>query len=214
MSSKKKYELLKKRLNLIIENETLLQEASKYRELNFKVFKKEIFVKETGKDNCLSFGLNVIFTFIFLFSVFETIIANNSFDMKFIFTLLFLVLSYFVLSYLLEEIISFLKLKKISKLNRKNKKYIFKKSNSIKKDIKKIKYNELKIKRLTKELKKEKTHLSDTSKHFLNDLFKNNLTKKEIEQLKPIYETFIEPEELNNFLQEMKKEKTIEDTIT
>ena len=127
---------------------------------------------------------------------------------------IFLVLSYFVLSYLLEEIISFLKLKKISKLNRKNKKYIFKKSNSIKKDIKKIKYNELKIKRLTKELKKEKTHLSDTSKHCLNDLFKNNLTKKEIEQLKPIYETFIESEELNNFLQEMKKEKTIEATIT
>ena len=214
MSSKKKYELLKKRLNLIIENETLLQEASKYRELNFKVFKKEIFVKETGKDNWLSFGLNAIFTFIFLFSIFETVIANNSFDMKFIFTLLFLVLSYFVLSYLLEEIISFLKLKKISKLNRKNKKYIFKKSNSIKKDIKKIKYNELKIKRLTKELKKEKTHLSDTSKHFLNDLFENNLTKKEIEQLKPIYEIFIEPEELNNFLQEMKKEKIIEDTVT
>jgi hypothetical protein len=214
MSSKKKYELLKKRLNLIIENETLLQETSKYRELNFKVFKKEIFVKETGKDNWLNFGLNVIFTFIFLFSIFETVITNNFFDIKFIFTLLFLVLSYFVLSYLLEEILSFLKLKKISKLNRKNKKYIFKKSNSIKKDIKKIKYNELKIKRLTKELKKEKTHLSDTSKHFLNDLFKNNLTKKEIEQLKPIYETFIEPEELNNFLQEMKKEKTIEDTIT
>lgn len=214
MLSKKKYELLKKRLSLILENETLLQEASKYREVNFKILKKEIFIKETGKDNWLNFGLNVIFTFIFLFSTFDIMLTNNFFDIRFIFTLFFLVLSYFILSYLLEEIISFSKLKKVSKLNRKNKKYILKKSNSIKNDIKKIRYNELKIKRLTKEIKKEKTHLSDTSKHFLNDLFQNNLTKKEIEQLKPIYETFIEPEELNNFLQEMKKEKTIEDTIT
>ena len=212
MSSKKKYELLKKRINLILENRELSQETSKYREINFKAFNKELYIKETYKDYWLNFGLNIIFTFIFLVSTIDIVTRNNSFNIGFVFMLLFLVLSYFVLSYLLEELISLSKLKKITKMNRKNKKYIFKKSNLIKKDIKKIKYNQSKIKELTKQIKKEKAHLSDTSKHFLNDLFENKLTEKEIKQLKPIYEIFIEPEELNIFLEKMKKEKTIENT--